>query len=274
VGLLIRLLSRPQDWHFHIKELADSCGCSKDLISRLFKELITAGYLVKRVLPRGEKAQFKGVEWDVYDSPQRGIQIILPHPDLPGPVAPAPVDQDIQKKEPTKERTYKTPSLSLPQEPAKAVSKEAIQLAEYLLQKIRAHSPQLKEPNLSKWESEIDLMMRRDKREADEIYKAIDWATADHFWHQQILSAKSLRDNYDKLTVRRIASQMKEATDDNRDFARAHIKKYRDTYRNAKFIPDGIQNENTGVVVRFDLPYHAFAQALPDAFMTANGYAR
>lgn len=47
VGLWARLLSRPDDWDFHVKELAKSCDVSEKNIYKILKELIVNGY-VKR----------------------------------------------------------------------------------------------------------------------------------------------------------------------------------------------------------------------------------
>ena len=41
VGLWVRLLSRPDDWHVNVLELSHSCGCHKNTIYKLLAELRT-----------------------------------------------------------------------------------------------------------------------------------------------------------------------------------------------------------------------------------------
>ncbi len=48
------------------------------------------------------------------------------------------------------------------------------------------------------------LMLDNDERDLDEVHRLIDWATADDFWRANVLSAATLRRQYDKL---RLASQ-------------------------------------------------------------------
>lgn len=89
-------------------------------------------------------------------------------------------------------------------EPAASKLKfEAIhmELAEYLLGKIRENHPELKEPNLKQWAVTFRLMIERDNREPEKIRRCIDWVSAHDFWHKNILSADKLRKQYDKLAI-------------------------------------------------------------------------
>jgi len=49
------------------------------------------------------------------------------------------------------------------------------------------------EKQVQKWARDIDLMIRKDKREPKEIAYIIEWATEDDFWSGNILSAAKLR---------------------------------------------------------------------------------
>jgi phage replication O-like protein O len=57
---------------------------------------------------------------------------------------------------------------------------------------------------IPKWALEIDKILRIDKRPAAEIRMVIEWSQADSFWRTNILSASSLRKQYDKLKLRAV----------------------------------------------------------------------
>ena len=50
----------------------------------------------------------------------------------------------------------------------------------------------------SKWAKDFDLMIRRDKIDADDIAEVIDWSQNDNFWRSNILSGKKVREKYQK----------------------------------------------------------------------------
>jgi hypothetical protein len=80
------------------------------------------------------------------------------------------------------------------------ISKSLTQLLKTL---ILENNPIAKVPdNLDKWEREIDLMIRRDKRPSELIEKVIRFCQADSFWKSNILSAGTLRDKFDQLLMK------------------------------------------------------------------------
>lgn len=76
------------------------------------------------------------------------------------------------------------------------------QLSEYLFELIRNNNPKAKEPNFQTWSKDFDLMIRRDKREVQEIRDVIKWCQRDSFWYKNILSPQKLRKQYDQLMVK------------------------------------------------------------------------
>lgn len=74
-------------------------------------------------------------------------------------------------------------------------------LASHLFARMRENNPNAKEPNFQAWAAAIDLMLRRDKREPDDVRRIIDFAQEDTFWRANILSAEKLREKYDTLTM-------------------------------------------------------------------------
>lgn len=77
-------------------------------------------------------------------------------------------------------------------------SKEYI-LSSLLLEKIRTNNHKFKEPNLNTWCSEMDKILRIDKRPPEDIEAVIRWCQEDDFWHKNILSPSKLRKQFDKL---------------------------------------------------------------------------
>lgn len=79
---------------------------------------------------------------------------------------------------------------------------EDYRLAKYLLEKILSRKPDFKKPKLETWAKCIEKMIRIDERKPDVIEAVIDWAQADSFWQDNILSTNSLREQFDKLELR------------------------------------------------------------------------
>jgi hypothetical protein len=79
---------------------------------------------------------------------------------------------------------------------------EPLRLAELLLSLIRSRSSTFKQPNIQKWASHIDLMLRLDKREVSHVETVIRWCQMDSFWQNNILSTEKLRKQFDQLELK------------------------------------------------------------------------
>jgi hypothetical protein len=75
-------------------------------------------------------------------------------------------------------------------------------ISELLLNEIIKRKPDFKRPDLDKWATEIDLMVRIDKRDIEEIKKVILWCQKDTFWQNNILSTSKLRKQFDQLSLK------------------------------------------------------------------------
>ncbi|MBP3950311.1 hypothetical protein [Bacillus suaedae] len=75
------------------------------------------------------------------------------------------------------------------------------QLAERLLERIRSNNQDFKQPDLQLWSKDMLLMIRKDQRDQDQMFKVIDWCQDHSFWKIHILSASKLREKYDQLLV-------------------------------------------------------------------------
>lgn len=79
------------------------------------------------------------------------------------------------------------------------------QLADRLWRRIKGNNPEAREPNLQSWANDIRLMHERDQRTWERIANMIDWSQKDSFWSGNILSAKKLREQYDKMRAKAIS---------------------------------------------------------------------
>lgn len=70
-----------------------------------------------------------------------------------------------------------------------------------------------KKPNFKTWNSEIEKIIKLDKRDPKQIIDLIDWAQSHEFWGTNILSPKALRKQYDTLLIQMQAEQAKQAKD-------------------------------------------------------------
>jgi hypothetical protein len=90
----------------------------------------------------------------------------------------------------------------------------------YLFNKILENDPKAKPPNFQKWAHEIDLLVRIDKRNLDEIQSVIEFCQSDSFWKTNILSTEKLRKQFPKLFL-----QMKEKLNGTKASNAASFKK-------------------------------------------------
>ena len=87
---------------------------------------------------------------------------------------------------------------------------DEVRLASYLYNKILENNPKAKKPNIQVWAKQIDLMMRVDKRTPDDIQAVIDWSQDDNFWQINILSTKTLREQFDRLYLKMTHERVKD----------------------------------------------------------------
>ena len=68
-GLMLVILSLPDDWDFSIKGLSYMTNLSEQVVMKLVKELKSAGYITQKKV-KNKQGQFVSYEWDVYDLPE------------------------------------------------------------------------------------------------------------------------------------------------------------------------------------------------------------
>src|SRR5690606_25720800 len=85
-GLLVMLLSRPDDWRIRISDLRKRCHVGRDAVYKLLRELRKLGY-VRYVPSRTPSGRLAGGTYYVHEIPSETVNV-QPLPDLPEAAAP------------------------------------------------------------------------------------------------------------------------------------------------------------------------------------------
>ena len=86
-------------------------------------------------------------------------------------------------------------------------SSDYMKLARYLQKQILLNKPDFKKPNLQTWADYFRKLVELDHRDKHQVALVIKWCQHDSFWSTNILSARSLRDQYDRLSLKMQASK-------------------------------------------------------------------
>ncbi len=96
-GLLIYVLSRPDDWRVITKHLVKQGNLRRDGINSLLRELRKCGYVHRKTI-RNKTGSFSGVDYYVHELGDK----ISPRTDLPYPAEPDPGGPDTAPPDPAK----------------------------------------------------------------------------------------------------------------------------------------------------------------------------
>lgn len=120
----------------------------------------------------------------------------LPSP----PVTPNPPESQLRIKEGIKDQGSRIKESLVGEN---KFSDDDVKLSKFIFKKIQDLNPNHKEPNFDKWSDVIRLMRERDNRTHKEIQDLFIWANGDEFWSDNILSPSKLREQWDKLTIKK-----------------------------------------------------------------------
>ena len=140
-------------------------------------------------------------------------------------------------------------------------SADALALSLLLLRKIQEIKPDFKEPDLEKWDREMDFIIRIDKREPERIKEIIDWVFKSQFWRSNILSPKKLREQFDKLELQKASNAEKDLCERNRLYALEMKNKYQKELSSLSFKSNYIINTNTEKDLSLNMHHEAFKSA-------------
>lgn len=305
VGLWAKCLSRPDDWTFHVKELAKSGENGQRSIYSAISELEEERYVLKLThyvknesgkfdgggseyiffeFPYTDEEKFELIEKfkksveglnksfrrccfsDCRNSDRRNASLL--NTDTTNPSSLRSEVNEEEKKTSAIADPLSSPSSK------KDLNPESIRLAEYLNKQLFVIQPKRKPPNLEKWAIEIDHLNRIDNRSFDEIQQMIDWALQkSDYWVKVIESPAALRRNWDKMDLQKNPPQNQGFTIvKNRITAQellSHLKKHRHLASRLKYFSlmhDRVEHLETGEVFKFDSETKDFIYRICNAF--------
>ncbi len=233
-GILCYLLSLPDNWQTHPRQIARALCVGHDMVYNALKDLLYSGYALKKV-SKAEKGQFGSVIYEFYEEklPEcdryKEKSTVSGNPDTVKPDTENPTLQNIYSTDHTS--TDNKSSLKVPaDEPAEAESADAAEVISNDPQKPRRvrtpadFSPKIREvgeqmlnclvrskPNyvpprsLAPFLTHVDYLLRLDKRDPKLIIDVFSWALADHFWADKMYKpnpAEYLRKQFDQLEMK------------------------------------------------------------------------
>ena len=263
--LVIYLLSHQEGFNISMPSIIRSQKISKNRMYNMIDECMEAGYL-KRVeyLQQGKK-RFK---YFISETPK--FKNILLCPQNQDTEIQYPENEDRKKEqsssyeEEKKEQYKETPASPPPSAAAEGMS-------EFFLSKIRERNPGFKEPNLKKWTSEMDCLLRIDKRDPEEVKELITWAATHKFWKVGCLSPSKLRKDYDVMMTQKIISNEDAVVRKNREYCLNLKDKYPEQLKKLKFDDKYVGNRETGKEIPFTLPHERFKEIFISIFGGRNG---
>lgn len=152
------------------------------------------------------------------------------------------------------------------EEESRQIDQNALDLAQDLLNHVKAVRPKLKDPKINQWARTLSLMVSRDKRSWDEIKEVIRYVFEDDaFWVNVIQSAEGLRKNFDKIMAKMKPAENKGTIrDKNIEYAKKVKRHLVSVDRGSQIIlqKNCVINQNNGDSIAYDLAFEQFKQII------------
>lgn len=200
-GLMTYFMSHRDNFNISIPFVIKTQKVSKNKIYRIIDECIEEGYLKRETYLDQGKKRYRYM----ISKTGRFKKSLL-----------CPQNQDTEKQDPENEDSKVEQSL---------ISKDIIDKREQLKgadareilpkfeEYIKKILPDCKKPTAEYWESEIEKMIRIDKRDPQDIKKIIEWLPSSNFWRKNILCPKKLREKFDRLMLEMIDDASNSSSD-------------------------------------------------------------
>lgn len=253
-GFLQYLLSFDKSWSFSLPWIARDQGESEEMINKMFKELMEAGYAHREVY-NDEKGYRK---WRTFISEYPKFKKTVPHPVLPDAALPDAASAGANNKQENPYQDSKEIQICKERSPKAPPSAEAAELCTYLLTKIKERLPASKTPNMKKWAEEMDKLLRIDKHTAVEVEEAIDAMQHDLWLRANVLSPKSLRSHFARIQSLSLLSQEKNLIKRNRNYVLNLKKEYPERLKDLTFDDKFVMNRSIGKELPLSLPHESF----------------
>jgi len=210
LGLLVFLLSKPDEWEVSVHHLARQRKAGRDAVLNMLKALRDAGYVEMKRKAEG------GVDYIIYDTPQNRKKPQWENPEVatestdPKPEKPLTENPTMGKATNglsghivntedlviTEKEIVKTErEQSAPEQTQTEL--EAKRVADYLHNRLIEEIPEARSEKPNSWVKDIERAIRIDGRTEAELLAVIDWIhTGDKFWVSNIKSGKKLRSQF------------------------------------------------------------------------------
>jgi len=193
----------------------------------------------------------------VYESGKPQSSVVNPNPCVVNPKAiPDPKSSDPKT---TDKEIHKKGSSTPP-------SADAEGLLELFLTKIKERNPEFKDPNRAIWLSEMDKLLRIDKRSVEKTREIIIWASTHKWFKTACLSPGKLRKDYDSMLMQMEAGREEEMIFKNRQFALNLKEKYPEQLKALTFDKNFVGNRSSGKEIPFKLPHEQFKELFISLF--------
>ena len=195
---------------------ADFFGLSKDRISKVINNLVKRGFVSSELkYKKGtcivEKRVLKISRW--YRSTSKKNRTVGENNDTPTgednsrTLVENAEENKLENKLNSSSQIFEEPKIDDNDVKKKKVfeaDSDPYLLAKFLEKCITENNPKFpqNESQRQRWAKDFDLMIRRDKIDADDIAEVIDWCQNDSFWRSNILSGKKLREKYQQLAMK------------------------------------------------------------------------
>ncbi len=201
VGLLARLLTRPNDWKIYVSELAKSCEVSRETVNKILTRLIKFGYVARvQLRPKNKDGsgggRFGGYEYWIFETPKTKEEVsnIVYGNGFSesGDAEFGKVDTTIYPSKPCNDLKEKNK-----QKDEKLAN--AISLADLLLEKIKKKNQQFSKTVSSLWVK--DCLRILSIRSVEEILHVFSWAINNDFWCDKVLSPAKILKHLDAIEM-------------------------------------------------------------------------
>lgn len=266
--LIIFLLSNKREWRINMTQLIDhfSPWMGSRKIYAVMKEAIEAGYVKREIIRDAHKRNFKKFKYLIFSRPQ--LKECLPFGNSAQMQNCHTKEYYLNSSSSSSLRSEEKEVLSEVPETASIpppVRADARRLSFLFLEKLKEESPKLKEPNMTKWEYEFDLMIRRDKRTVEEIEELIRW-WRDSWWYSHgARSPAKFRDKFDTMQVQMREKKVDESTRVNKEFCLNKSPHHREMAGMVLF-DDNVVNKHTQKDLNLKMDPEQFKIRLYDLF--------
>ena len=206
-GLLIELLSRPENWVVHKTQLISS-DCGITIINRIFKELKDKGFLKIENIRSDNKIVDR--VWTVSAEP-----IFLKSSTIGFLNLSKPQDEQTSIREDlvlqNKDKVQKKDNNKIKNTPVYTLNDIEYMLSELLLVSIQCIKPNFqgkrlareggREDLLQKWSYDFKLILNTDAISIDRLEKVIDYVESSANWRPHILSPAKLRERFEEIEI-------------------------------------------------------------------------